>query len=46
MQKYLLGVAGGVAVLAASSFLLNSGPVVAQTHEYPCLLYTSDAADE
>ena len=35
MQKYLLGVAGGVAVLAASSFLLNSGPVVAQTHEYP-----------
>lgn len=35
MQKYLLGAAGGVAVLAASSFLLNSGPVVAQTREYP-----------
>ena len=35
MQKYLLRVVGGVGVLAASSFLLNSTPVVAQTHEYP-----------
>ena len=35
MQKYLLRVVGGVGVLAASSFLLNSEPAVAQNHEYP-----------
>jgi hypothetical protein len=35
MQKYLLGIVGGVGVLAASSFLFNTGPVVAQTQEYP-----------
>ena len=35
MQKYLLGIVGGVGVLAASSFLFNRGPVVAQNQEYP-----------
>jgi len=35
MQKYLLGIVGGVGVLAASSFLFNTGPVVAQNQEYP-----------
>jgi hypothetical protein len=35
MQKYLLGIVAGVGVLAASSFLFNTGPVVAQTQEYP-----------
>ena len=35
MQKYLLGIVGGVGVLAASSFLFHTGPVVAQTQEYP-----------
>jgi hypothetical protein len=35
MQKYLLGIVAGVGVLAASSFLFNAGPVVAQTQEYP-----------
>jgi hypothetical protein len=35
MQKYLLGIVGGVGVLAASSFLVNRGPVVAQTQQYP-----------
>jgi hypothetical protein len=35
MQKYLLGIVGGVGVLAASSFLFNTGPVVAQTQQYP-----------
>src|SRR5260370_41898624 len=35
MQKYLLGIVGGVGVLAAGSFLFNTGPVVAQAQEYP-----------
>ena len=35
MQRYLLGVVGGVGAFAASSFLLNSGSVVARTDEYP-----------
>jgi hypothetical protein len=35
MQKYRLGIVGGVGVLAASSFLFNPRPAVAQTHEYP-----------
>jgi len=35
MQKYLLGVVAGVGVLAASSFLFNTRPVVAQTQQYP-----------
>jgi hypothetical protein len=35
MQKYLLGIVGGVGVLVASSFLFETGPVVAQTQEYP-----------
>ncbi len=35
MQKYLLGIVGGVGVLAASWFLFNTGPVLAQTREYP-----------
>ena len=35
MQKYLLGIVGGVGVLAASAFLLDTRPVVAQTSEYP-----------
>ena len=35
MQKYLLGLVGGVGVLAASWFLFNTGPVLAQTREYP-----------
>src|SRR6202008_4548628 len=35
MQKYLLGIGAGVGVLAASSFLFNTGPVVAQTQQYP-----------
>jgi hypothetical protein len=35
MRKYLFGIVGGVGVLVASSFLFNTGPVVAQTQEYP-----------
>ena len=35
MQKYLLGIVGGVGVLAASSVLFNTGPIVAQTQQYP-----------
>ena len=35
MRKYLFGIVGGVGVLVASSFLFNTGPVVAQTPEYP-----------
>jgi len=35
MQKYLLGIVAGVGVLAASSFIFNTRPVVAQTQEYP-----------
>jgi len=35
MQKYLLGIVGGVGVLAASWLLFNTGPVLAQTREYP-----------
>jgi hypothetical protein len=35
MQKYLLGIVAAVGVLAASSLLFNTGPVVAQTEEYP-----------
>jgi hypothetical protein len=35
MQKYLLAIVAGVGVLAASSFLFNTAPVVAQTQEYP-----------
>lgn len=42
MQKYLFGVAGGVGVLAASAFLLNSGSVVAQTHERPVVAQTHE----
>jgi len=33
MQKYLLVTVAGVGVLAASSFLFNTGPVVAQTQQ-------------
>jgi hypothetical protein len=33
MQKYLLGIFGGLGVLAASSFLFNTGPVVAETQQ-------------
>ena len=35
MRKYSLGIVGGVFVLAASSFLFNTGAAVAQNHEYP-----------
>lgn len=35
MQKHLLGIVGGVGVLAASWFLFNKGTVVAQNQEYP-----------
>jgi hypothetical protein len=33
MQKYVLGIVAGVGVLAASSFLFNTGPVVAQPQQ-------------
>jgi hypothetical protein len=35
MQKYLLAIVAGVGVLAASSLLFITGPVVAQTQQYP-----------
>ena len=35
MQKYLLGIVGGVGVLVASASLLDARPAVAQTSEYP-----------
>ena len=35
MLKHLLGIVGGVGVLAAGSFLFHTGPAVAQTSEYP-----------
>jgi hypothetical protein len=35
MKKYLLAIVAGVGVLAASSLLFNTRPVVAQTEQYP-----------
>jgi hypothetical protein len=41
MQKYLLGIVAGVGVLVASSFLFNTGPVVAQA-QHSAVVFNAD----